>query len=103
MVYSTTSLPYNQTGNFIRNITELEEPRWDPVNPNILWGQYEFLIETLNVVTGEVTVIKDFSQDLVVGPLISSESVYRITMRDEEGNLHMIKGIGHFFFREMQM
>jgi len=81
-VYSTASFPYNKPGNLIRTIN-LEEPRWDLVDKDVIWGTEEFSIKQVNVSTGQVTVIKDFSLDPVTGPLLSQGNVYRITMMDE--------------------
>jgi hypothetical protein len=87
IVYRTESRPYNQSANLVLALNQdpiyLEEPRWDPLNPNLIWGVYEFSIKTIQVLTGEVTTVKDFSQDPVVGPVIANEHVYRITMKDE--------------------
>jgi len=81
-IYSTHSLPYNHPSNLVTHI-DLEEPRWDPDDPNLIWGLDEFSIETVNVSTGQTTVIKDFSVDPIMGPIIAHENVYRITMKDE--------------------
>jgi hypothetical protein len=81
-IYSTDSFPYNQPSNLIRTIN-LEEPRWDPIDKNLLWGTEEFTIKLINVATGQTTVVKDFSQDAMIRPIISQGNVYRITMMDE--------------------
>ncbi|NNE45070.1 MAG: T9SS type A sorting domain-containing protein [Rhodothermales bacterium] len=81
-IYGTNSYPYNSSGNLIATI-DLEEPRWDPQDPGVIWGLYDFSIRTVNVSTQETTVIKDFSQDPVLGPIIAQENVFRITTRDE--------------------
>ena len=36
MVYRTDSMPYAQNANLVRTISNLEENRWDPEDPNIL-------------------------------------------------------------------
>lgn len=81
-IYSTNTFPYNQSSNLIRTIN-LEEPRWDPNDRNLIWGTNESTIQLINVSTGQITVIKDFSQDPVISPLINVGNVYRITMMDE--------------------
>ena len=81
-IYSTLSLPYNQPSNLVAHI-DLEEPRWGPEDPNLIWGVDEFSIKTVNLSTGQTTVIKDFSRDPIMEPIIAHENVYRITMKDE--------------------
>ena len=81
-IYRTNTFPYNQSSNLIRTIN-LEEPRWDPNDNNLIWGTNESTIQLINVSTGQITVIKDFSQDPVISPLINVGNVYRITMMDE--------------------
>ena len=81
-IYSTGSFPYNQPGNLIRYV-DLEEPRWDPNDKNLLWGTMEFAIKLVDVATGKMTVIKDFARDPVISPIIDQGNVYRITMMDE--------------------
>ena len=81
-VYSTHTFPYNQPGNLIRTIN-IEEPRWDPNDENLIWGTDECTIKLVNVLTGQTTVIKDFSQDPMISPLVNRGDVYRITMKDE--------------------
>ncbi|MBN2008465.1 T9SS type A sorting domain-containing protein [candidate division KSB1 bacterium] len=81
-IYSTQTYPYNQASQLVRTI-DLEEPRWDPNDKNLIWGTLDFSIQQINVATGEITVIKDFSRDPVIGPLVNQGNVYRITMKDE--------------------
>ena len=81
-VYRTLPLPYNQPDNLIAEVN-LSEPRWDPQDPYILWGLQDFTLQTLNFSTGEFTVIKDFSQDPMIGALIAKGTTYRITDMDE--------------------
>jgi len=84
--YSAASPPYNQGSNLVLAIS-LAEPRWDPFDPDIVWGvgsgTEAFSIKRVNVRTGTATIVKDFAQDPVMGPIISSGNVYTITMRDE--------------------
>ncbi len=82
-VYRTASLPYDRKENLVRTV-DLEEARWDPAEGDLLWGTREFRIETLNVRTGEVRIVKDFTKDLRVAPLLKAEKdLYRVTMKDE--------------------
>jgi hypothetical protein len=81
-VYSTESFPYNQVDNLVMTV-HLEEPRWDPVDPDVIWGLDEFSIRTAVVSTQQITTVKDFTQDPLIGPIITRENVFRITMRDE--------------------
>lgn len=81
-VYRTNSLPYNQPSNLVRQV-DLGEPRWDPLDANILWGFRDFSIIRINVSTGQETVVKDFTIDPVLSPIIGANPVYRITMKDE--------------------
>lgn len=96
-VYSTQSFPYNQVGNFIITL-DIDEPRWDPNDPNLIWGLGEFSIETVNVSTGQTTVIKDFSVDPVTGPIIAQENIYRITTMGE-GESSLDKRYWAFFLQ----
>jgi hypothetical protein len=96
-VYSTKSFPYNHPDNLIMTIN-LEEPRWDPDDQNIIWGTDEFTIKRINVSTGETTLIKDFSQDPVISPIIDQGNVYRITMQDE-GESSLDKRYWAFFLQ----
>lgn len=96
-VYRTSAFPYNQESNLVRAV-HLEEPRWDPVNPNLIWGVSEFKIMILDVVTGTETVVKDFGSDPVLGAIISQSPVYRITMKDE-GESSLDKRFWVFFLQ----
>ncbi len=81
-VYRTDTYPYNQPSNLVRAV-HLEEPRWDPVDPQLIWGVQDFSIRRVNVTTGQITLIKDFAIDPTLGPIIAANPVYRITMKDE--------------------
>lgn len=82
-VYRTASIPYDTTANLVRTL-DMEEPRWDPANPDLIWGNQEFRILTVNVKTGDTTVIKDFAQDAAIKPVLTAHpDLYRITMKDE--------------------
>jgi hypothetical protein len=83
-IYRTSSLPYVQAGNLVRSINNLEEMRWDPVNPKLLWGTREFSLITLDVETGVEVVVKNFQTDPAIAPILAANPlIYRITMKDE--------------------
>jgi len=82
-VWRTRSMPYDAEANLVRAV-DLEEPRWDREDRNLLWGTQGFRILTVDVASGRTTTIKDFAADPKTGPLIRSEAdLYRITMKDE--------------------
>jgi hypothetical protein len=86
-VCRTQSIPYDQSGNFVREI-DLAEPRWDPTDANIIWGlsreHRTFRIIKMNVQNGQLTVVKDFATDSTLGPIIAAETdLYRITTKEE--------------------
>lgn len=81
-VYRTKNLPYNQPSNLVMEI-EASEPRWDPINPLVIWAFNDFQILKINVDKNTFNVIKDFTQDPVLGNLITSSAAYRITSMDE--------------------
>jgi len=84
LVYRTQTLPYDQPANLVRTITTLEETRWDRGNPDLIWGLRDFTIVTLDVETNLETVVKDFSQDATIGPILQAEpDLYRITTKEE--------------------
>lgn len=83
-VYRTSAAPYDQPGNLVRTITNLGELRWDPNDPNLLWGFRDFSIIKLNVETGAETLVKDFAVDAAITPiLLANPLIYRITSMDE--------------------
>ncbi|RJP35007.1 MAG: hypothetical protein C4536_01610 [Actinobacteria bacterium] len=83
-VYRTASCPYNHAENRVAVTSAMEEPRWDREDPGVLWGLDGFQIVRDDVVSGERTVVKDFSSDPAIAPLLAAEpDIYRITMREE--------------------
>jgi len=83
-VYATATTPYNQEENLVRYTSDMEEPRWDREDPELLWGLDGFRIVRDDVVSGEREVIKDFSSDPAIAPILDSEpDIYRITRREE--------------------
>lgn len=82
-VYRTDALPYDRAAGLVAS-PEIEEPRWDPEDANILWGLRDFSLLTIDVRSGQTTTIKDFSHDPELAPILAAEpDLYRITMRDE--------------------
>jgi hypothetical protein len=86
-VYRTQSIPYDRSGNFVREI-DMAEPRWDPSDANIIWGlsreHRTFRLFKMNVQSGHLTVVKDFATDPTLGPIIATETdLYRITTKEE--------------------
>ena len=82
-VYRTQTFPYNQEANLVTVLHHIAEPRWDPNDPNLVWGLQDFQLLTVNVLGG-TTIIKDFANDPTIKPILQSEpDLYRITMKDE--------------------
>jgi len=82
-VFRTQSFPYNQDANLVTVLHDIAEPRWDPNDPNLVWGEQGFQLLTVNVL-GETTIIKDFSNDPTIQPILQSEpDLYQITMMSE--------------------
>jgi len=83
-VFRTQSMPYNQDSNLLITLRNVAEPRWDRLDPNLIWCLRQFQILTVNVLTGQETTVKDFSQDPLIGPILKAEpDLYRITSKDE--------------------
>jgi hypothetical protein len=83
-VYGTTAAPYDKPANLVQTINNLTEMRWDPQDPNILWGFRDFRIIKLKVTTGEETLVKDFTTDATIAPILEANPlIYRITCMDE--------------------
>ncbi len=84
MVYRTGKTPYNQKGNLVATLRDVEEPRWDPADPNILWGLADFNLLKIDVRNGKKTVAKDFRKDPKLGPILKAEpDLYRVTTKNE--------------------
>lgn len=84
MVYKTASTPYNSRENAVATTNDIEDPRWDNDNPDLLWGLSDFKIVRDNMTTGSREIIKDFAKDPAVKPILAAEpDLYRITMRQE--------------------
>jgi PKD repeat protein len=82
-VYRTQTVPYDQASNLLTTV-EVEEPRWDPLQADVLWGIQDFKLLTFDVQAKQATVVKDFSTDTTIGPILAAQpDLYRITMRDE--------------------
>jgi hypothetical protein len=84
-VYRTGSFPYDTSANRVTSLFPLDEPRWDPTDPNTVWGLEGFRILKMNVQNGLISTVKDFAADPVLGPIISDPhlGLYRITTRNE--------------------
>ncbi|MCX5887930.1 MAG: hypothetical protein NTY36_00590 [Deltaproteobacteria bacterium] len=84
LVYRTTSAPYDTLANLVQTISDLGEMRWDPSDPNILWGFKGLTITKLDVTTGVETLVKDFTTDAAIVPILQAYPlIYRITCMDE--------------------
>jgi len=82
-VYRTQGVPYDQEANLVTTL-DMEEPRWDPDDPDVIWGLRDFLVVTVNVRSGQTTTVKDFAQDATIGPILAANpDLYRVTMKDE--------------------
>jgi hypothetical protein len=98
-VFRTQTFPYNQDANLVTVLHDIAEPRWDPNDPNLIWGLQDFQLLTVNVL-GETTIIKDFEKDPTIKPILQSNShLYRITMKDE-GESSRDKRYWAFFLQE---
>ncbi|MCC6797101.1 MAG: hypothetical protein IT366_18435 [Candidatus Hydrogenedentes bacterium] len=83
LVFKTSAIPFDKEGGLLRQI-DFEEPRWDGADPRVIWGTRDFSILRMNVDSWDVSVVKDFTTDPVIGPILKSEpDLYRITMKDE--------------------
>lgn len=82
-VYRTGRLPLDRKDNLLKTV-DMEQPRWDPRDPNVLWGLRDFKIITVTFPAGKTTVVKDFTKDPTIAPVLKAEpDLYRITTRDE--------------------
>jgi hypothetical protein len=82
-VYRTQGVPYDQSGNLVTTL-DVEEPRWDPVDPNLLWGIQEFKLVTVSIAQKQATLVKDFAADPALAAIINQNpDLYRVTMKDE--------------------
>ena len=81
--YRTGTRPYNTAANQAM-ILGFEEPRWDPIDPNLVWGLSDLQIIQADVAADTTRVIKDFSSDPTIGPILQAEpDIYRITTGQE--------------------
>jgi hypothetical protein len=82
-VYRTQTIPYDRSENLVTTL-DLEDPRWDPNDADLIWGLREFRIVTVNVQTNQTTTVKDFAQDSTISPILAANpDLYRITMMNE--------------------
>ena len=83
MIFRTQGPDYAASQNLIARV-EWSEPRWDPVDPNRLWGFEDFKIVSMDVPSGRIDEVKDFAQDPILGKIIESQpDLYRITTKEE--------------------
>ncbi|HQM49220.1 MAG TPA: PKD domain-containing protein [Candidatus Hydrogenedentes bacterium] len=88
LVYRTNTLPYNTAAQLVTT-PELSEPRWDPVDSDLIWGlsatDHEFRLLRIDMNNpGEMEVVKDFAADPAIQPILTANpDLYRITMKDE--------------------
>lgn len=80
-VYKTNSMPYNNQNNFVGQTNNIEDPRWDNDNPNLLWGLSDFKIVRDNITTGSRETIKDFAADSTIKPILEPGESYEGTNR----------------------
>lgn len=84
VVYRTTSAPYDTPANLVQTINDLGEMRWDPTDPNILWGFNGLKIIKINVTTGVETTVKDFKTDATIAHILTTyPGIYQITCMNE--------------------
>jgi len=82
-VYRTQTIPYDETTNLV-TLLDMNEPRWDPNDPNVIWGLRDLAIVTIDVKSGQSTTIKDFSQDPAIIPILTANpDLYRVTTFEE--------------------
>ncbi|HBI15361.1 MAG TPA: hypothetical protein DDY20_07590 [Desulfobulbaceae bacterium] len=84
--YRTNSFPFDTAANRVTSLFPLDEPRWDPTDPNTAWGLERdgFKILKMNVQNGQFSTVKDFASDSTLGPIISDHpDLYRITSKNE--------------------
>jgi hypothetical protein len=82
-VYRTNAIPYDRSDALVM-VLNMEEPRWDPNDPNVIWGHQDFQLLTVNVSTGQTNTIKDFAQEPQIATILAANpDLYRITMTDE--------------------
>ncbi len=84
-VYRTSSIPYDKAAQQVTQLS-MEEPRWDPDDPNLLWGSTEFRVITMdmNHPENDPVVVKDFASDPAIQPILAANpDLYHITMKDE--------------------
>jgi hypothetical protein len=97
-IYRTASLPYDRKENLVRTV-DVEEPRWDSDDPKVLWGLQGFRLVRIEVTQGQTEVVKDFSQDTKIIPVLREQpDLYRITTKDE-GEPSMDKRFWAFFIQ----
>jgi hypothetical protein len=83
-IFTTNAYPYNRPENLVATTSGIEEPRWDGDDPQLLWGLAEFSIVRDNAVSGDRQLIKDFSTDPTIAPVLAANpDIYHITTMGE--------------------
>jgi hypothetical protein len=83
MVFRVQGARYDDEKNLVASI-ELEEPRWDPVESDLIWGFDGLKIVTREVTTGRVEIVKDFTRDPALADVFRAEpDLYRVTTKGE--------------------
>ncbi len=82
-VCRASSVPYDRPANLVRTL-DISEPRWDSARPELIWGLMNFTIVTVDVLSGQITVVKDFATDPVIAPILAAHpDLYRVTTFEE--------------------
>lgn len=82
-VYRTGTMPYEAKSNRVLTL-DIAEPRWDPKDPNIIWGNDGIRLYKLDVKTKKKRLVKDFSKESRISSIIEKEKdIDTITMKDE--------------------
>lgn len=83
VVFRTASAPYNTSAQKVMTFS-LEEPRWDPRDPQVIWALDKLKIVKLDLRTQRRTVVKDFAADPAVARILRAEpDIYRVTTKHE--------------------
>jgi hypothetical protein len=82
-VYRTGTPPYNSPANLVTTL-DVDEPRWDRVERDLVWGLRNLEVVTVNVTNGQETIVKDFAADPTLAPILAAEpDIYRVTTMSE--------------------
>ena len=70
-VFRTRSLPYDQSANRVQAL-DIDRPRWDGEDPDVIWGFDGLKIVTVNFRTRQTAVVKDFAKDPAIAPVLKA-------------------------------